>query len=197
MLRIVVLAAGLSTRLGTPKTLARVRGMSLIRRTVRLLTPLAASRIIVVIPRRAVRIQAELRGQWVTFVINRERASGLSTSVRRGLTAARPNAAVMLLPVDLIHLTARDLNRMIARFRGARRRVIARRLGEQGGAPLILPRWLQERALTISGDRGLKELVNHLPPAHVALMDLPTAEWDVDTPQDLRRARRRVHPRKN
>ena len=72
----------------------------------------------------------------------------------------------------------------------ADRRVIARRLGKHGGTPLILPRWLYARALGISGDGGLKELVGHLPPETLALLTLPTAASDVDTPRDLAHARR-------
>jgi len=171
-----------------------VRGLSLIRKTVRLLTPLTASAIVVVIPPRAARTRVELRHHRVTFVTNPQRASGLSSSVRRGLTAARASAAVLLLPVDLACLKRRDLERMIARWRGARRRVVARRLGLHGGTPLILPRWLYARALGICGDRGLRELVAHLPPEDLALMTLPTATWDVDTPRDLAQARRRPVP---
>ena len=66
-LRIVVLAAGFSTRLGQSKPLARVRGVSLLGGTIRLLAPLSASRIVVVIPPRAVRVRAELRGRQVTL----------------------------------------------------------------------------------------------------------------------------------
>jgi molybdenum cofactor cytidylyltransferase len=193
-LRFVVLAAGFSTRLGRPKTLARVHGISLIRNTIDLLAPLATSRIIVVVPPRAVRTRAELRGQRLTFVENSQRANGLSTSVRRGLAHARYGAAVLMLPVDLSRLKRRDLTRMIARWCGSRRRVIARRLGSRGVTPLILPRWLCAQALGISGDRGLREFVGHLPPVQLALMNVPTAAWDVDTPQDLELARRRFGP---
>ncbi len=91
LVRMVVLAAGLSTRLGSPKALARIRGTSLIRNTVRLLTPLGTSPIIVVIPARAVRVRAELRGLPVRFIENPRRAQGLSTSVRCGLAAAYPS----------------------------------------------------------------------------------------------------------
>ncbi len=189
-LQYVILAAGFSTRLGQPKSLARVRGLSLIRGTVRLLAPLAASKIMVVIPPRAVRIRAEIPVRQILWVENSRRASGLSSSVRRGLTAARRSAAVMLLPVDLAHLKRRDLERMIARWRGARRRVIATRYGSHGGAPLIVPRWLYARTQLIRGDRGLKELIGSLPTEHVSLMNLPGATRDIDTPQDLQRARR-------
>ncbi len=190
-LRIVELAAGFSARLGRPKALARVRGSSLIRRTARLLAPLAAERIIVVIPPRAVRARVELRGLRVDLVANPHRAGGLSTSVRRGLAAGRRSAALLMLPVDLAHLQRRDLARMIARWSGARRRVIARRVAEHGGTPVILPRWLWPRALGIAGDRGLKQLLSELSPVHVTLLPVPSAAWDVDTTQDLARARRR------
>ncbi len=194
-LRFVILAAGFSTRLGQPKTLARVRGVSLIRSTVRLLAPLAASKIMVVIPPRAVRIRAEVPGRQTLWVENLQRASGLASSVRRGLTAARRGAAVMLLPVDLAHLKRRDLERLIARWEGARRRVIATRYGAHGGAPLIVPRWLYSRAQLIRGDRGLQDLIGSLPPEHFTLVSLPGATHDIDTPQDLRRARRRATSR--
>ncbi|MGC1387559.1 MAG: nucleotidyltransferase family protein [Steroidobacteraceae bacterium] len=191
----VILAAGFSTRLRQSKSLARVRGVSLIRGIVRLLAPLAASRIMVVIPPRAVRIRAEVPGRRILWLENSRRASGLSSSVRRGLAAARRSAAVMLLPVDLAHLKRRDLERMIARWRGARRRVIATRYGSHGGAPLIVPRWLYARTQLIRGDRGLKELIGSLPPEQVSLVNLAGAARDIDTPQDLQRARRGPPPR--
>jgi len=193
-LRIVVLAAGRSARLGEPKALARVHGVSLIVRTTRVLARLAAAGIIVVIPPRAVRMRAELRGSRVTFAVNPKRAGGLSTSIRRGLAATRASAAVLFLPVDLVHLERRDLERMVKRWMGTRRLCVARRVGEHGGTPLIAPRWLWGRAREISGDRGLKDLVARLPRDARALLEIPSAACDVDTVEDLRGARRRWHP---
>ena len=187
----VVLAAGSSTRLGSPKTLARVRGTSLIRNTVRLLDPLGNLPIIVVIPARAARVRAELRGLPVHLVENPQCAQGLSTSVRRGLAAANCGAAVLLVPVDLPRLQRRDLERLLSRWRGSRRRLVATRFDRHGGAPLIVPRWLRTQALAISGDRGLRDLVSRLPSEHLTLLELAAAATDVDTPQDLERARRR------
>jgi CTP:molybdopterin cytidylyltransferase MocA len=61
----------------------------------------------------------------------------------------------------------------------------------RGGVPLILPRWLYARAQAVSGDVGLRDLVNGLPAPQRVLLNLPSAALDVDTPQDLRAARRR------
>lgn len=190
-LRFVVLAAGFSTRLGNPKALARVHGVSLIRRTVALLAPFAQSRTIVVVPPRSLRYGVELHGLKAILVANLGRGSGLSSSVRRAIARGRYSSAILLVPVDLAALSRRDIARLIARWRCSRRRVVAARLANRPGTPLILPRWLYARAASITGDVGLRDLLARLPAEHVALLSLPSAARDIDTPQDLRDARRR------
>jgi molybdenum cofactor cytidylyltransferase len=196
-LQVVILAAGFSSRLGRPKALARVRGLSLLRRTLTLAALCAPAKIIVVLPRQAARYRIEARGLNVTFIANPRRAEGLSSSVRRGIAQARYSCAILLLPVDLAALQHRDMTRLISRWRAARRCVVARRVGQQGetphgGAPLILPRWLYCRAGGVQGDIGLRDLLRKLPARQRVLLNLPSAALDVDTPQDLRDARRRM-----
>jgi molybdenum cofactor cytidylyltransferase len=190
--RTLVLAAGFSTRLGMPKALARVRGSSLLRRTVAVLTRVTRSQVIVVAPPRHNRYRIELHGLDATFLTNSQRHRGLSSSVRLGIKHARFSSALLLIPVDLAQLDHRDVARIMARWRGARRHVVARRIGTTGGIPLILPKRLFARALTIHGDAGLRELVNQLPAGEVLLLGLPSATQDVDTVADLQRARRRI-----
>jgi molybdenum cofactor cytidylyltransferase len=190
-LQIVVLAAGLSTRMGQPKAFVKIRGASLIRRTIAVVAPFAVQRIIVVTSPRARRMRAELQGQRVSLVANPKRSLGLSTSVVCGLRAARFSAATLLLPMDLVDLNARDISRLIARWRRARRRVIARRLDDRASTPVILPRWLYPRACAIVGDVGLRELLAGLPGEHRVLIELPSAAIDIDTPEELTAARLR------
>ena len=195
-LQVLILAAGFSSRLGRPKPLARVRAFSLLRRTLNVAARFAPAKIVVVIPRHAARYRIEARGVEVVFTANPRRAEGLSSSVRRGIILARYSPALLLLPVDLAALEQRDVARLISRWRAARRCVIARRIGRRGemargGVPLILPRWLYARALAVTGDVGLRDLVNGLPAPQRVLLNLPSAALDVDTPQDLRAARRR------
>jgi len=196
-LHVVILAAGFSSRLGRPKALARVQSSTLLRRTLTLVARLSPAQIAVVLPPRAARYRIEARGIKVVFAANPGRAAGLSSSVRRGIALARCSSALLILPVDLASLNQRDVARLISRWRAARRRVVARRIAQQGGlfhggTPLILPRWLYARALAVTGDTGLRELVSGLPAQHRALLDLPSAALDVDTPGDLRAARQRL-----
>ncbi len=196
-MNVVILAAGFSSRLGRPKALARVRNLSLLRRTLTLAARINGARIIVVLPRRAARYRIEARGLKVIFAPNPRRAEGLSSSVRRGVAQARYSPALLLLPVDLVNLQSRDLARLISRWRAARRCVIARRIADPRGAPhagvpLILPRWLYPRALAVTGSVGLRDLIGTLPVQQRVLLNLPSAALDVDTPQELRMARRRL-----
>jgi len=198
-LHVLILAAGFSTRLGRPKLLVRVGAHTLLRRTLTLAARAAPAKIIVVIPRHGARYRTEARGLNVVFAANPRRADGLSSSVRRGIVLARYSPALLVLPVDLAALEHRDVARLISRWRAARRCVIARRIGPQGGTsrggvPLILPRWLYARALAVGGDVGLRDLVSGLPAPQRVLLNLPSAALDVDTPQDLRAARRRLRP---
>jgi molybdenum cofactor cytidylyltransferase len=193
-LQIVVLAAGFSSRFGRPKPLARVRGVSLLRRTLCVAHSLKAARIIVVVPRNAARYRVEARGIKVHWAANARRAQGLSSSVRRGIAEARYASAVLLMPADLIHLKGRELLRLVRRWQSAPRRLIARRLDFSGATPLILPRWLYSRASRLTGDVGLREFVRELPEDSRVLVNVPSAGRDVDTLKNLQDARRQFRP---
>jgi CTP:molybdopterin cytidylyltransferase MocA len=69
-LQIIVLAAGFSSRLGRPKALARVHGVSLLRSTLELAATLQCAKIIAVVARASARYRAAARGVRVTFVKN-------------------------------------------------------------------------------------------------------------------------------
>jgi CTP:molybdopterin cytidylyltransferase MocA len=152
------------------------------------------ARISVVVPRNAARYRIEAGGIKVRWVVNSRRTQGLSSSVRVGMAEARYSAAVLLMPADLIRLKSRELRRLVRRWQATPRRLIARRIDLAGATPLILPRWLYLRALTLTGDVGLRELAGQLPADSRVLVEMPSAAQDVDTPQDLRDARRRFRP---
>ena len=192
---IIVLAAGFSARLGRPKVLARVHGASLLARALKTAQALDAAAVIAVIPPNAVQYRSMARGMKVSWVANPQRAQGLSSSVRRGILAARYAPAILLIPADLVNLKHRDLARLLRRRQSSPRRVIARRVGGGAAIPLILPRWLFPRALKITGDIGLRELIEQLAPEQRVLVELASAAQDVDTPQALNEVRTRFRPR--
>ncbi len=81
----VVLAAGLSSRMGENKLLVDISGLPLIRRTVETALKSHASPVIVVTGRDAPQIEQALKGLDVRFAKNEDFAKGLSTSLKTGL----------------------------------------------------------------------------------------------------------------
>jgi molybdenum cofactor cytidylyltransferase len=194
-LQVIVLAAGYSSRMGRPKPLARVHGLSLLRRTLSAASDLGAARVIAVVPPNAARYRLEGRGLKVTWLANSRRLHGLSSSVRLGIAKARFAPAVLLLPSDLPDIKSSELRRLVRRWQASPRQLIARCVGSSGATPVVLPRWLYPRALKISGDVGLREMIDQLPPGRRALLPMPSALRDIDTPDDLSAARRRMRAR--
>jgi molybdenum cofactor cytidylyltransferase len=198
---IVILAAGHSRRLGNPKALARVHGVSLLRRTARLLSPWTRAAMVVIVPPKCGRYLRELRGFPVRVRRNPRRGEGLAASVRLGVASARYAPAALFVPVDLAALSRRDIARLIARWRAGRRRLVARRIDAAapgsggdaaGGTPLILPKRFYTAALALRGDTGLRAVVAAVGAPDRVLIAVPSAAADVDTPEDLARARRRL-----
>jgi len=103
----------------------------------------------------------------------------------------------LLIPVDLIDLSCRDVARLVRRWQGSRRRVVASAVAGAASTPLILPHWLFGQACSLTGDQGLRGVARGLGPSRMTLLTMPSAASDIDTPGDLRRARRcfRGYPR--
>jgi molybdenum cofactor cytidylyltransferase len=191
-LQIVVLAAGFSRRLGRSKALTRIHGSSLLERTVSVLAQVTRQVVVVVIPPRATRLRSELRGCRVSLLANPRRCDGLSASVALGLRKCRYSSGTLFLPVDLAELSAKDIKRLILRWRGSRRRVAARAFAGRAAIPAILPKFLYPQARLLVGDIGLRSLLSELRKEQQALLELPSAVRDLDTPRDLADARRRA-----
>jgi len=191
VLRIVILAAGFSRRLKAPKAFARVKGVTLLRRTAGVLAPCSDADLIVIAPPQRGRYRVELRRLSAVTLPNPRRSLGLSSSVRLGLSRARYASAILFVPVDLARLHGRDIARLIAAWRASRRKLVARRIVAGGGTPLILPRHLFAAASRVAGDVGLRGVLRAVHDDERRLVALPSAATDVDTPEDLARARRK------
>lgn len=187
-LNILILAAGLSTRLGVPKPLVRIQGITLLRRALLLSASLRPRSIFAVVPSRCSSYRNQATGIRVLFVPNPKRAEGLASSVRIGIQRARFAGAIMILPVDLYALNTHDLRRLLARRRSMPGLCAAARIGTRGGVPLILPARAFAAAAHLQGDSGFRDLLSSFTPPP-ALVDILAAGLDIDTPQDLQAAR--------
>ncbi|HEY7978916.1 MAG TPA: molybdopterin-binding/glycosyltransferase family 2 protein [Rhizomicrobium sp.] len=184
----VVLAAGMSSRMGANKLMAELNGKPLVRHAAEAALGSAARPVIVVIGNEEARTRAALSDLDVSFVSNPDFAKGLSTSLKAGIAAVPANCdgAIVLLG-DMPGVSAALIDKLIASFDPAEDRAIcvATRNGKHGNPVLWARRFFEEIA-TIEGDVGAKALVGaygELVREVEATDDAPLV--DIDTPEAL------------
>jgi molybdenum cofactor cytidylyltransferase len=158
-----------------------------VQRAAHLGTSVAGRRCLVVLGARASRIAAELRGRGVQTVINRRWREGMSTSLAAGIAALPPDAtAALLLLADQYAIRPADLAALLRAARRHPRDLVASGWDGLRGPPAVLPRPAFERALRLRGDAGARALLRD-PEAHVVVLPVPRARFDLDRPEDRRR----------
>jgi len=184
----VVLAAGMSSRMGSNKLMAELNGKPLVRHAVEAALASAARPVIVVTGNEETKTRAALANLDVTFVGNPHFAEGLSTSLKAGIAAvpAGCDGAIVLLG-DMPGVSTALIDRLIASFdpREDRAICVATRNGKHGNPVLWARRFFEEIA-SIEGDVGAKALVGaygELVREVEATDDAPLI--DIDTPEAL------------
>jgi len=184
-----VLAAGGSTRLGSPKQLLPYRGRTLLRHAAETALAAGAARVVVVVGAEAERLRAELDGLDVHVVENTAWAEGLSTSVRAGLEALESAAApeaVLFTTCDQPLVTPDLLRAMIAVYGASRPPIVACEYAGTAGVPALFDRALFGELRELRGDSGARRVIErHL--AEAVRVPFPDAAVDVDDAEDARR----------
>jgi CTP:molybdopterin cytidylyltransferase MocA len=172
----VVLAAGASSRFGSPKQLAPFAGGTMLDAVLETARAAGLDPIIAVVgadiplPARVLR------------VTNDDPSAGLSRSLQLGVAAVPADTAAIILLGDQPTVTPRQLRDLI------RRRGSSRIVATEADGILAPPVLLEPDAFPLAdrarGDRGLREILRSVR-HEVSVFDLPRHAPDVDTPADL------------
>jgi molybdenum cofactor cytidylyltransferase len=184
-LHALVLAAGASTRFGSPKQLVRVNGRPLLHAAVSRAVEVAGHSVTVVLGANAGVLTSLLRHTPASIAINRDWSEGLSSSLRTGLAAVPGTAdAVLVCLADQAAVTAEDLRRLVGAWRRAPDCITAALYSGQVGAPAVFPRWTFRELSELRGDHGARALMQRHTERLVRVL-MPSAAIDIDTPEDL------------
>jgi molybdenum cofactor cytidylyltransferase len=184
----VILAAGQSRRMGGPnKLLATIGGVTLARRAVEAAKRSRASSVVVVTGHQAEAVSAAVAGTEVEIVHNPDYAEGLSTSLRRGISAIPANAdAAVICLADMPGITRDVIDRLIEAFRpeeGAR--IVVPTSDGKRGNPVLWSRAFFEALCAIQGDVGARHLIGENPDCVVEVEIGPAVTLDLDTPEAM------------
>jgi molybdenum cofactor cytidylyltransferase len=178
----IVLAAGASLRLGTPKQLARLGAETLLQRTVRVAVEAELDPVYGVV---SADLTIEPAPIGMIRVINHEASEGMASSIRAGLRALEANGALIsgaiLIACDQPAVTAGHLRELA----NGNSEVVASAYSGRKGVPAYFPVKVFEALLALRGDFGARDLIQN-----ARAVPLPYGEFDIDTIQDLNQARK-------
>jgi molybdenum cofactor cytidylyltransferase len=186
----VILAAGSSSRLGSPKQVLPFRGTSLLRRAALAALGAGCSPVLVVTGAWAELSRRELEGLDVREVFNPRWETGMASSIAagiEGLLGADPDAAAaVLLLCDQPHVTAGVVSGLVAAHRATPGPVIASAYGGSFGVPALFSRPLFAELARLEGGAGAKQVIQRYA-SEAQFLPFPGGEVDVDTRDDVSR----------
>lgn len=184
-LHAAILAAGPSTRFGSPKQLARIAGGQVLQRCVAAATRVAGHSVTVVLGAHAAEIAPGLRQSAVSVALNRGWEEGIASSIRIAVQSAPPGSSgLLLLLADQVAVSADDLERLRAAWRRHPILIAAALHGSAPGLPAIFPRWAFTDLMQMRGD-GDPRLVLRRSVDRVVRVPMPNAGVDLDSRDDL------------
>jgi len=179
----LLLAAGQGSRLGQPKALVEIGGLTLAERGVALLRDGGAEPVVMVTGAA----QVSLPG--VITAHNPDWQAGMGSSLREGLeTLPADREAVVIALVDQPLIGPEAIRRLIAAFAGGAEVAVASYAGEQRNPVLIGRAHWAEAAAAAQGDAGARGFLRARQDlvSAVECGDVGSAD-DLDTPEDLAR----------
>lgn len=184
-LHAAILAAGPSTRFGSPKQLVRVAGEPLLHRAVSNATLVIGHSVTVVLGAHVQDIAPALRQSAASVVVNRQWEEGLASSIRAAVQSVPAGSdGLLLVLADQVAVTADDLKRLYVAWRRHSVLIAAALYGGAPGLPAIFPRWTFGDLLQLRGDQDPRLAIRRNAD-QVVRIPMPNAAIDLDTPEDL------------
>ncbi len=186
---IVLLAAGSSSRLGEPKQLLILNGVSLVKKMAEIALEVTLCTV-VVIGACAEKVAAELNDTPIEIVENKFFEDGIASSIHAGLNALMKTCTeikgAIFIVCDQPFISSKTLLELIEKKNETDKGIVASEYARTWGTPVLFkPKYFKE-LLELKGDAGAKKLIG-LYPGDVAIVDFPLGEMDIDTMEDYKR----------
>lgn len=189
----LVLAAGRSERMGTPKQLLPFGNLTLIEQVIRTLTRSRLGKdVVVVLGHRAMDIVKRISGLPVRLAYNPDPEGDMISSIRCGLAFIDPGQAFLIALGDQPLVTTGIVDRLIAEYERRPEGMVLPEYNGKRGHPMILSPAYREEILFESLPGGLKALRDrHADSVRPVPVDTDAVLIDLDYRSDYEEALRR------
>ena len=189
---VILLAAGASSRLGSPKQLLDFAGSKLLQHAIDTALASNAMHVIVLLGANAEIIKQELQHTTAKMIVNDAWTEGMASSIRFGLqtlVTLQPEVeAAVFMVADQPFVTADLLNELMKLNKKEQHNIVASQYGTTFGTPVLFSKRFFPELMELTGDKGAKSLVRtHQKEA--AFVPFPKGEIDIDTMEDYEKAK--------
>ncbi len=175
----LVMAAGASSRLGSPKQLVRLGAETLLERAVRVAREAGCSPVVVVLGASAAVIQAQCSLGDARVVVNQDWDSGMGGSIGVGVGALNDVDGCVVMTCDMPAVTVSHLQVLMSTGE-----MVASSYAGRRGVPAYFPAGVFGELMELRGDVGARGLLQG-----ARCVELVGGDLDVDTVGDLDRVR--------
>lgn len=181
----IILAAGASSRMGSPKALLHFQGASFLDRVIERFRSVCDPVIVVTSGHLP-----DVAG--AAFVRNPDPSRGMLSSLQCGLREIPADAeGVLFCPVDIPAVRPETIQQVAERFLEQRPPVALPQYRGKHGHPVCISRALAEEILALPVTAQARDVIHrHMPDAAIVDVDDSGVVTDIDTPEDYRALQR-------
>ena len=186
MFSAVILAAGYSSRMGKLKPLLKFGEKIALEILINTYIESKVEDVIVVVGHRGDEIIEKLKGLSVKWVVNKDFASGMYSSVARGVKEIdRDSKGFFVNPVDIPGVKSSTVTRLKDEFLKGEKGIIYPAFNREKGHPPLISAYYKDAILESTGEGGLKRILGEFEKdsGQIAVCDNASI-MDMDTPRD-------------
>ncbi|MGV0106717.1 4-diphosphocytidyl-2C-methyl-D-erythritol synthase [Nostoc sp. DSM 114160] len=184
---IMILAAGASTRMGTPKQLLLYQGRSLLQYIIDMAIASVCQPVVVVLGANAEQIHPQIKQLPVKVVKNSDWVCGMSTSIKSGIellnNLPQKIEAVVITLCDQPFVSTQIINQLVDTYYSTKKPIVACKYGDTLGVPALFSQTFFSELATLKETSGAKKVINHNL-NEVFSIPFPLGDIDIDTPKD-------------
>ena len=183
---IILLAAGASRRMGSPKQLLKINNQTLIERAINVTQALDNQQTVVVLGANAEKIKRYILPQAnLAVIINEDWQQGMGTTLKAGLefllAQKQKISGVIVLVCDQPYLTTQKLQELIDLHQTTKAAIIATEYKGIKGVPTLFDSSIFPKLLTLNKDEGARKIIKNYK-GEIMTVDFPEGIFDLDTP---------------
>ncbi len=187
---ILILAAGSSSRMGSPKQLLSYKGKTLLQHSIDMALEANIGRVFIVLGANAKSILNKLEHTKSSIIINETWIEGMSSSIRLGaehiINTVKKVEGILIMVGDQPYINHKLLQRFIQKHEETTLPIIVASYNKVLGVPAFFHQTIFHQLLQLRGDKGARELIKKQI-NNVGKVFFEGGVLDIDTPEDYRR----------